>query len=100
MNPLIECPAPALSAAHAQPGQAQPTGQPLRPRSLSNDSGRDGCVHAWSSSPVERVKRVEVLYVQVERDTGAPGDEPRQVHQYWSMDGRFLAERDPINEPA
>jgi hypothetical protein len=52
-----------------------------------------------SSSPVERVEKIEVTYILVERGTGQPGDETRLVHQYWSLDGRILAERDPINEP-
>ena len=42
---------------------------------------------------------MQLIYVRVARGTGLPGDEVREVHQYWSMDGRFLAECDPINLP-
>lgn len=45
--------------------------------------------------PVERVEKAEVLVVELVRG-GEGTPEPRRfAYQYWSLDGRFLAEHDP-----
>jgi hypothetical protein len=40
-----------------------------------------------------------LVVVSVTRGTDMPDDRMRTVHQYWSLDGRCLAEHDPINFP-
>lgn len=52
----------------------------------------------WDASPVESVGKVEVIFVHVERGEGTAESPKRSVYQYWSLDGRFLAERDMAGE--
>lgn len=42
---------------------------------------------------------MQVIAVACERGFGRDDDPIRKVFQYWSLDGRLLAERDMINEP-
>ena len=44
----------------------------------------------------ESVEVIEVVRVEALRGAGVEGDVARIVTQYWSKDGRLLAERDPF----
>ncbi|WP_416492833.1 hypothetical protein [Variovorax sp. tm] len=42
------------------------------------------------------VEVVEVIFVSTSRGDGTPSNPLRSVHQYWSKDGRLLAETDAM----
>jgi hypothetical protein len=44
------------------------------------------------------VEVVEVVFVSTSRGDGSPGNPSRSVYQYWSKDGRLLAEADGLFE--
>ncbi len=44
----------------------------------------------------DSVQVIEVIQVEALRGAGVEGDVGRIVTQYWSKDGRLLAERDPF----
>lgn len=45
--------------------------------------------------PIESLRFVEVIELKVVRGNGTPDDLSRVVTQYWSKDGKLLAEHDP-----
>lgn len=47
---------------------------------------------------MDSVQLLQVIAVQCDRGFGRADDPIRTVFQYWSLDGRLLAERDEINE--
>lgn len=44
---------------------------------------------------VDSVKVIEVIETRSLRGLGVEGDPAREVTQYWSFDGKLLAESDP-----
>lgn len=42
------------------------------------------------------VEIVEVIFVSTSRGDGTPSNPLRSVHQYWSKDGRLLADTDAL----
>ncbi|MEM5777673.1 MAG: hypothetical protein QXJ06_04485 [Candidatus Aenigmatarchaeota archaeon] len=50
---------------------------------------------------MERLNKVEVIkviHVSITRGDGSKDNVVRNVNQYWSLDGEFLAENDPLND--
>lgn len=47
------------------------------------------------SLPVQHAQVIEVIAVAVNRGAGTEKDPVRIVNQYWSLDGRMLAETEP-----
>lgn len=43
-----------------------------------------------------RVEVVEVIFVSTDRGDGTPANPHRGVNQYWSKDGRLLADSDSL----
>lgn len=87
---------PEFGPSHPSSDQLPSWRKPTR--SLANNPWHDGALHPLVTSPVESVTVMQVICVFVKRGSGMPGDGVRDVLQYWAMDGRFLAERDEINE--
>lgn len=50
----------------------------------------------WIQLPASAAACVEVVCVTADRGSNVPGDEVRTVYQYWSKDGRLLAEYDTL----
>lgn len=42
------------------------------------------------------VELVEVIHVEAARGSGTENDPVRIVHQYWSKEGKLLAEQDAV----
>ncbi len=51
-----------------------------------------------NSSNIGRPSIVSVIHINVKRGQGTYEDPMRVVAQYFSQDGEFLAEHDPVNE--
>lgn len=49
-------------------------------------------------NPPARVQLVEVIYIVTRRGVGTAKDPKRMLLQYWSKDGRLLAEHDTLND--
>lgn len=49
-------------------------------------------------SGVDSVQMVQVIETKSQRGSGSDANPYRTVTQYWSPDGEFLAENDPINQ--
>lgn len=50
-----------------------------------------------TSSPIESAKVVQVIEIREVRGSGATNDPVRVATSYWSLDGKKLAERDPVH---
>lgn len=70
------------------------------PQYLLGFTGEDKEVEDMQSIPngVDSVQMVSVIETKAVRGSGASDDPYRTVTQYWSPDGKFLAENDPINQ--
>lgn len=49
---------------------------------------------------VDSAKVIQVIETKAARGSGTDGQPCREVTEYWSLDGKKLAERDPIETPA
>ncbi|MEJ1414264.1 MAG: hypothetical protein RPU13_13450 [Candidatus Sedimenticola sp. (ex Thyasira tokunagai)] len=54
--------------------------------------------HPFDSDPIFKAELTAVVYVSFEKGTGEDDDPVRTVMQYWSPDGRFLAENEPNHD--
>lgn len=52
------------------------------------------CLSSFPHAPAGAASLREVIEVQSQRGSGAPGDELHAVTQYWSKEGVLLAEYD------
>jgi hypothetical protein len=52
----------------------------------------------YGENPLRSVELIEVLEASVKIGTGTDEDPIRILVQYWTLDGRLLAEHDPLND--
>lgn len=49
----------------------------------------------WLANPIDKCKMVPVIQVSLVRGVGVEDDPVRHVKQYWTLDGKLLADLDP-----